>query len=179
MLARLLAQVREEPVQMTARVFTDVPTDAWYAKEVGYLANQGVVLGRGGSLFAPEEPISRREFAVLAVRFYAAAGGQVTRETKFCPADVPETDWAAKEVRMAVGMGWFQEDKTGSFCPDGLMTRAEGVVILNRVLGRRLNRRYIIDHLETLNTFTDVGPDHWARYDILEAANDHIAYTDE
>ena len=179
MLARLLAQARDEPIQMTGRVFTDVPADAWYAEAVGYLAGQGVVLGRGGRQFAPEEPITRREFAVLAVRFYTAAGGQVTRGTKFGPVDVPETDWAAEEIRIAADMGWFQEDKTDGFSPDGPMTRAEGVVVLNRVLGRRPNHSYIAEHLRQLNTFTDVDPDHWAWYEILEAANNHIAYADE
>ena len=142
MLARLLAQARGEPISVTGRVFIDVPVDAWYANEVGYLASLGVARGRGGGLFAPEVPITRREFAVLVMRFYTTVGRQVTCEV---------------ELR-----------------PDGHMTRAEGVVVLNRILGRRPDHRYITEHLHQLNTFTDVGPGHWAWYDILEAANDHI-----
>ena len=143
MLARLLAQARGEPIQVVDSVFTDVPVEAWYANEVGYLENLGVVLGRGGGLFAPEEPITGGEFATLAERFCAAVGGQAT--------------------------------PIAEFDPDNPITRAEGVVALNRILGRKPDYRYITEHLHQLNTFTDVDPGHWAWYDILEAANDHIA----
>ena len=175
MLARLLAQARGEPIQMVDSVFTDVPVEAWYAREVGYLAHQGIVVGRGDNLFAPREPITRREFAVLLARFWASLGKQMTQISQTLPADVPETEWAAGAIRTAVGMGWFQVNEAGDFCPDDSLRRAESVVILNRILGRRPNHRYITGHLYQLNTFTDVDPDHWAWYDILEAANDHIA----
>ena len=76
-------------------------------------------------------------------------------------------------------MGWLRGDPDGLFRPADPVTRAEGVVILNRVLGHRADRAYITVHLAELRTFADVDPAHWAWYDILEAANSHTAYLKE
>ena len=51
---------------------------------------------------------------------------------------------------------------------DAPITRAEAVVILNRVLNRQPDRAYIDAHTTELRIFTDVRANHWAWYDILE-----------
>ena len=53
-----------------AKVFADVPTDAWYADEVTEAAALGLMEGIGGGLFAPDRPIARGELAAVVVRLY-------------------------------------------------------------------------------------------------------------
>ena len=48
------------------------------------------------------------------------------------------------------------------------------MTIINRATGRSADASYINSHMGQLTTFSDVGPSHWAYYDILEAANAHI-----
>lgn len=164
MLARLLAQARREPIRGPVGAFADVPADAWYANAVDYLAERGVTRGRADGVFDPEAAITHREFAVLAARFYLAAGGQRSREPPAAPGD----DWAAQALQAAAEMDWRPGDEGIGLCPDCPVTRAEGVVILNRVLGRTPDRSAQVNYPQS--AFSDVGPDHWAWYDILEAA---------
>ena len=64
----------------------------------------------------------------------------------------------------------------GTFQPDGDMTRAEVVTVVNRATGRTPDKEYINDNLSTLDKFTDLKNNtHWAYYDIMEAANTHMA----
>lgn len=53
--------------------FDDVPADAWYAKAVNSLASLGLVSGVGDNQFAPNRPITRAEFTVIAMRFTKGA----------------------------------------------------------------------------------------------------------
>ena len=57
-------QDKDVPVTV---VFSDVPTDAWYAAAVNTLASLGIVNGVGNSQFAPDRPITRAEFTVIAL----------------------------------------------------------------------------------------------------------------
>ena len=47
------------------------------------------------------------------------------------------------------------------------------MTIINRATGRSADAAYINGHIGQLTTFGDVGPSHWAYYDILEACNTH------
>ena len=66
----------------------------------------------------------------------------------------------------------FRSD--GTFRPDNMITRAEVVAIINRVLGRVPDEEYISDNLSSLNIFNDVSENHWAREEIIEASNNHF-----
>ena len=151
MLARLLAQARGGSIPMADSTFVDAAADAWYANEIGYLANLGLVLGRGNGFFAPGESITRAEFAVQSVRFYSSVGEQVTDSAAFIFSDVSDSHWAAREIQIAAAMGWFQESPADRFYPYDPMTRAEGVAMLNRMPGRTADQRCIADHIVRAN----------------------------
>lgn len=55
-----------------AKVFADVPVDAWYADEVTEAAALGLMEGVGNGLFAPNQPTTRAEVAAMMVRLYDA-----------------------------------------------------------------------------------------------------------
>lgn len=50
--------------------FEDVPSDAPYAESVLYLADRGIVNGTDSRLFAPDTPITPRQWAVMLCRAY-------------------------------------------------------------------------------------------------------------
>ena len=159
--------LRDKDIAVTAH-FTDVAEDAWYARAVETLATLGVAEGVGGGRFAPERSITRAEFTALAMRFakLPAAGRNVF-------SDVSEDAWYYAPVTGAAQYGWIGGYPDGTFGPERTITRAEAAAIVNRMLERSGDARYIRDHADQLASFPDLSDTHWAYRDIMEAANAH------
>ena len=64
-------------------------------------------------------------------------------------------------------VGWISGGSDGTFQPGRSVTRAEAVKILNRAMGRQAGER------DVASPFADVSRDHWAYWEILEAAVGH------
>lgn len=176
--ARLLAQRNGERITApTKTTFPDVPTNAWYAGYVSYLARYGIAVGYTDGLFHGEEPITRAEFTAMAVRFFDAYGDgdPAIMENYGGFWDVSPGHWAAGYIEDAARYGWVVGYGNGTFQADDEITRAEVVTIVNRLLGREADQEYIADNPRGLILFPDVSKDYWAYYDILEAANGHTA----
>lgn len=176
--ARLLAQRNGERITApTKTTFPDVPTNAWYAGYVSYLARYGIAVGYTDGLFHGEEPITRAEFTAMAVRFFDAYGDgdPAIMEEYGGFWDVSPGHWAAGYIADAARYGWVVGYGDGTFHADDEITRAEVVTIVNRLLGREADQEYIADHPRGLVLFPDVSKNYWAYYDILEAANGHTA----
>ncbi len=59
--------------------FTDVPADAWYRDSVASAYENGLIDGKGGGIFAPEDPLTCAEAAKLAACMYQqATEGEIT-----------------------------------------------------------------------------------------------------
>lgn len=147
--------------------FSDVPADAWYATAVRALSGLGAIKGYGDGTYAPAKAITRAEFVTIAARFADRTTGTVTF------SDVSESHWAYDTIGQAAYYGWVQGNEAGGFRPDAPITRAEAVRIVNTMLGRGGDKSYIDAHSAALRQFPDVGPGHWAYYEIAEAANAH------
>ena len=176
--ARLLAQRNGE--RITAPVtstFQDVSADAWYAGYVSYLARYGIAAGYTDGLFHGDESITRAEFTAMAVRFFDAYGDgdPAIMEEYGGFGDVSPDHWAAGYIEDAARYGWVVGYGDGTFHAEDEITRAEVVTIVNRLLGREADQEYIADNPRGLILFPDVSKDYWAYYDILEAANGHMA----
>ena len=176
--ARLLAQRNGERITApTKTTFPDVPTNAWYAGYVSYLARYGIAVGYTDGLFHGDEPITRAEFTAMAVRFFDTYGdGDPAIMEEYSGFwDVSPGHWAAGYIADAARYGWVVGYGDGTFHADDEITRAEVVTIVNRLLGREADQEYIADHPRGLVLFPDVSKGYWAYYDILEAANGHEA----
>lgn len=158
--------LKDQDISMTAH-FTDVPSDAWYAKAVNTLASMGIISGVGDDKFLPNQPITRAEFVTMATKF-----SQPSLRQGLAFPDVTPDDWFYESVMCAADYGWISGYHDGTFGPNLLVTRAQATVILNRILGRSADRDFIAHHTD-LRTFSDVPTSHWAYYDICEAANAH------
>ena len=148
--------------------YSDVAADAWCTEAVRVMSALGIVTGYADGTFRPNEPITRAQFAVIAMRFT-----DVTAPVGQSFSDVPSTAWYYDEVMGAAGFGWLSGYSDGTFRPNHPITRAEVAVITNRMLGRSADEAYINSHLLGIQQFTDLGLPHWAFYDIMEAANSH------
>ena len=176
--ARLLAQRNGERITApTKTTFPDVPVNAWYAGYVSYLARYGIAVGYTDGLFHGDEPITRAEFTAMAVRFFDTYGDgdPAIMEEYGIFWDVSPGHWAAGYIADAARYGWVVGYGDGTFHADDEITRAEVVTIVNRLLGREADQEYIADHPRGLVLFPDVSKSYWAYYDILEAANGHMA----
>lgn len=159
------------PSDSTDSAFLDVSTGAWYFEAVNGLAGAGIVGGANGR-FSPGENSTRAEFVSLLVRFEALSGGLGYEDGS--PAtfpDVPEAMWYYDAVNRAAERGWATGFPDGSFRPEADISRAEAVVLVNRMLDRP--PRTIIEFDGNKRPFPDLPTTHWAYYDILEATVTH------
>jgi len=176
--ARLLAERKGDTIPETARTkFTDIPANTWYSGYVKYLTGYGIVNGTGENTFSPNEQITRAEVVAMAVRFFEVYdGGNAAIMEQYAEFnDVSDGYWAAEYIKDAAIHGWIKGYGDGTFRATANITRAEAVTIINRLLGRTADEDYIDANLRRLNTFTDMTPNHWAYYDVMESANAHTA----
>ena len=73
----------------------------------------------------------------------------------------------------AVAYGWIDGYSDGTFQPEKNITRAEAAKMVNAMLARQGDQAYVDAHGDSLRLFPDVAKDHWAYYEIAEAANAH------
>lgn len=157
----------DKDVKIT-KSFSDVPADAWYAKAVNTLSSLGMLGGYPDGTFRPDAPITRAEFAAIALAFaYDPASASCSY------TDVSTSAWYYTYVAQATSYGWIGGYPDGSFRPNNSITRAEVAVIVNNMLGRDADESYIDRNADELVSFVDLSKNYWAYYTIMEATNTH------
>ena len=160
------ALLKNQNVTVTA-AFSDVPANAWYAKAVNTMATLGMVTGYPDGTFHPDATITRAEFTTIALAFADGVKG-----AKCSYFDVPQMAWFYDYIAQATAYGWIG-GSGGYFRPNDMITRAEVSIIVNNMLGRSADTKYVDKHVDELVTFPDVKPSYWAYYSIMETVNDH------
>lgn len=150
--------------------FSDIPATQWYAAPIETMAGLGVLNGYSDGSFRPNHAITRAEFVKMAVSCDTITGGEI----RF--TDVGKNSWAASYIATAYEKGWISGYKDGTFRPDGTITRAEAVAILNNMLGRIPDSD--VKSKEKVKNFYDVFPTNWAYGQIVEASTSHSYYRD-
>ena len=147
--------------------FSDVSADKWYNNAVSTLSRMGVIGGYADGTFRPDAPISRAEFAKIAVSFTQNNGSATYNYF----TDVKTTDWFAPYVTAAKDAGLIEGYSDGSFKPESKITRAEACAIVNRTLGRKPSKAHmkISDRID----WPDVQTTDWFYEAIMEATNSH------
>ena len=162
---RLLQDDVREKYLTSENDFTDVGQDDWYCTAVSTLSAMGILEGRTVKTFAPNAPITRAEFAAIAVRFDDSGLDPAGSFTDIAG------HWAKDEIRQAAALGWITGYADGSFRPNQSITRAEAVTMLNRVLQRLPETEK--DLLSGMRTFRDCQSGDWYYLAIQEATNSH------
>ncbi|MBR3870607.1 MAG: InlB B-repeat-containing protein [Clostridia bacterium] len=145
--------------------YTDIPADAWYNTSISTMSAMGIVGGKSAGKFAPGAFITRAEFAVICARFDDSDFEIVDHF-----GDVAG-HWAEAEIHEAAAHGWIKGYEDGSFRPDALITRAEAVTMINRVLNRIPETK--ADLLANMIIWPDNDEDDWFYLAMCEATNSH------
>lgn len=147
--------------------FSDVSADKWYNNAVSTLCHMGVLGGYSDGTFRPNAPITRAEFAKIAVSFAQTNGSAVYSYF----TDVKTTDWFAPYVTTAKDSGLIEGYSDGSFKPENRITRAEACAIVNRVLGRKPSKSHM--KISGRIDWPDCTTADWFYEAIMEATNSH------
>ena len=132
MLVTVLWRMEGSPEpENTDLAFDDVPDSEWYYKPVLWAAETGLVLGTGGSDYAPTASQTREQIALILQR-YAASKGLVNDTAEVDLTAYTYSSWAGSGVAWAVSFGLF--DGLGVDVSDLTVTadRAEIAAYLRR-----------------------------------------------
>jgi len=154
--ATVLRRVMEHKTRVTfwtlENPFYDVPNNGvnWYSNAVSVVNASGLMTGLPDNLFGANQPLTRAQMAVLALRvaddlqFPLPPAGENRRFP-----DVHSGEWFYEGVHEALARGLVQGDAaTGHFRPEDYITRAEFALLMNRLIGRTINDIYTADMIE-------------------------------
>lgn len=163
---RLLTEETRTANATKTNNYADVSSDNWYNQAVSTLSAMGIIKGDSRGNFNPNAPITRAEFAAIAARFdktedvAAASFGDVAMH------------WAKPEISVAANNGWINGYTDGTFHPDSKITRAEAMVMINRVLQRLPESK--ADLLDGMIQWSDnADTSKWYYLAVQEATNSH------
>ena len=165
-LYRLLTPEAKAAYGTNINRFKDVPAGAWYGTAVSTLCNMGVITGYQDGTFGPQRNITRAELATILARFCDTSGSAAVLD-RF--TDISHS-WARKYINLAAEAGLVYGYTDGTFRPDQNITRAETIVMVNRILGRSASADTVV---KGYKTFSDVAAGAWYYWDIVEASNGH------
>ncbi len=117
----------EDPVIPDTAYFNDVPAGVWYEAFVYDLTSRGILQGKTATSFAPNDAITRGEFAAILARMSGETMPQA--EKTFC--DVAADAWYASYIAWASVKGIAQGSGIG-FAPNANITREEMALMLYR-----------------------------------------------
>ena len=157
----------------TSNNFTDVDADDWYNTPISTLSSMGIIVGYNDGSFQPNAPITRAEFAAIAVRFYQ--NNDVNYEEGLF-TDIDGSEWFADAIAAAYEHGIIGGYVDGSFQPNNQITRAEAAAIVNRTTDRFPDKDHLLDAAEMRTWPDNANPDVWYYADIQEATNSHEYY---
>ena len=160
-LARLIADESAFKGTVTSE-FSDVPQNAWHTSYIGLFEKLGFLdtIAEDGKIL-PNEKITRGEFCELIYKIHPIISKKLYGTKHF--SDVKNNYKYVNAVEFAGFAGIVGGYEDGTFRPDNLITRAEVVTMINRMIGRAPAENDV-------TVFADTNG-HWAKAQINAAAN--------
>lgn len=126
----------EENVANLANPFSDVAADTWYADAVKWAAENGIVTGVGGGLFAPNANITRQDMAAILARYleYMDLSIPVTQEYVLFADEAAISDYAKNAIQLLHKLGIINGVGNNTIDPKGTATRAQAAAMLHRFI---------------------------------------------
>lgn len=138
----------EQPQNITGEKFSDVNKNHWAYHSIVYLADLGVINGKGDETFAPDDTVKREEFVKILV---LAKKLSLTSENIHFE-DVPADSWFGAYVSTAVKNGIISGIGENRFGSGMGVTRQDAAVMLERSMKNMLSKSD-----KTENAFTDAS----------------------
>ncbi|WP_002149635.1 NEAT domain-containing leucine-rich repeat protein [Bacillus cereus] len=163
----VIQNVVNEKVAEEVIEFKDVPKGHWSEKAINYLAKEKLFIGYGNGQFGFGDNITRGQVALLIQR-YLKLENDLEQKTMFTDTKGNMYEAAIDAVVQAGIMTGYGNDK---FRPDGVLTRYEMSVILQRVFQLKGNEN-------SVESFKDVPSGHWAEGHVKALADNNISKGD-
>ncbi|TBL76274.1 chitobiase/beta-hexosaminidase C-terminal domain-containing protein [Paenibacillus thalictri] len=125
---------------------------------VAFFTSAGIIEGYPDNTFGGDKGLTRAEFVVVMSRVLKL---DISEAGEPLLSDI-QGHWSEKYINAFTKAGYVQGFPDGTFKPDSPITRAEAVVLINRITG--------MEKQDAPAKFTDLPPSHWAYQDIMAAA---------
>ncbi|MBR2013452.1 MAG: S-layer homology domain-containing protein [Clostridia bacterium] len=137
MLVTVLHRIEGNPAPQKESSFSDVKAGMWYTEAVAWAAENEIVNGMGGNLFAPDDKITREQMTTVLFRYAQfKQKDEGTRASLDSFADQAKVaDWAVEGLQWAVSKGiinGISEGNKTNLQPQGNATRAQIATVLMR-----------------------------------------------
>ena len=107
--------------------YTDMNENHWAYQSIKFLTEVGVVVGYPDGTYKPDIPVTRAEFASMAIKAFGQEDASVTQDIHF--SDVDKSFWAYDIIRKAVYFDLIPDAEGQRFRPYESVTRAEAITI--------------------------------------------------
>jgi hypothetical protein len=107
--------------------YTDMNESHWAYQSIKFLTEVGVVVGYPDGTYKPDIPVTRAEFASMAIKALGQENTNVTQDIHF--NDIEPDFWAYNIIQKAVYFDLIPDSKGESFRPFDSVTRAEAINI--------------------------------------------------
>ena len=118
-----------------SETFEDVAYSDYFAPYVGWAVQQGIVQGTSATTFEPAATITREELAVMLTNYIEKTGKtlpSVNEPAAYADAGAISS-WALDAVDKMQTSGLMTGKEDNCFDPQGILTRAELAVVMQRV----------------------------------------------
>ncbi|WP_217593028.1 S-layer homology domain-containing protein [Cohnella sp. GbtcB17] len=135
--------------------FNDIAkVQAWAGRQIQVVAAKGAIEGKSAGVFAPQDKITRAEFAKILI---TALNLDNTLATSSKFSDVPSSHWAAPYIAVAVDQGIINGKSPSTFAPNATITRAEMATMIARALKATQGLKDIDNAEAALSVFKDAN----------------------
>ena len=107
--------------------YTDMDQNHWAYQSIKFLTEVGVVVGYPDGTYKPDIPVTRAEFASMAIKALGQEDANVTQDIHF--SDLKPDFWAYNIIKKAVYFDLIPDAKDSDFRPYDSVTRAEAITI--------------------------------------------------
>ncbi|WP_168123468.1 S-layer homology domain-containing protein [Paenibacillus sp. HB172176] len=127
--------------------------EAWAGYSIGVVAAKGAIDGKAEGVFAPNDNVTRAEFAKMLLRGLDLDNKNAVEHF----ADVDASDWYAAYVGQAAELGIINGRTATEFDPNATITRAEMATMIARALKASAGAEEVADVDAALAGFTDAA----------------------
>lgn len=136
MIVTILYRLEGEPLTDINNVFDDVDASDYYSKAIAWAVANGIVNGVGDGKFAPNDKITREQFAAILYRYASYKNLDVTLKAKLDNfSDNKEiSTWAMDAITWANTNGIITGTSATTISPQNGAVRAQAAAMLNRFI---------------------------------------------
>lgn len=136
--ATILYRLAGEPAVVFHPAFSDVQAGQWYANAIVWASDNDIVRGLDDGRFAPNEHVTREQFAAMFHRYARFAGHDTSVPANFSLASFADhrqiSTWAVDYMRWANRSGLIRGTPERTLNPQGSTSRAECATVLQRFI---------------------------------------------